>query len=484
MIRYTADRSAVSARVPSCPSREESSTEPLPPINVRVSVFFDGTGNNIFNTRTRLERNEVPANTLVSDYSSFTNDYSNVAELAMHIIPVNSENDFHVPVYIEGIGTYHGSSESIEGSAYGNGSTGVQDRVTSTLNQLSRIINNLCSETSREISLLKLDVFGFSRGSACARHFIHRYFESGGGMNFPMQTILQLNRITVSTVQFPFIGLFDTVASLGSDHNDDTPTLHLDSISRGEVIRVVHIVASDEHRFNFSLTDIQSAGGKGLEINIPGVHSDVGGGYNNISTFDMSENNLPIIHIEHSPTTTDWDQVLRIQRRFRQDMLRWIRLGWYEESEFVINPNYDPALPNSLLTIAEPLKVRRTNISNAYKKVPLALMSKYATQDGQLQFESDVSSSAIRDSFLTGVYSRIEGNIGQSMDYWVSTVDPQLRQLRHRYFHMSSHYNLTLGLIWAMKPQFFRSDRSGSSAWEYNDEAVIRGERKRRIHPG
>jgi len=477
MIRYTADRSAVSARVPSCPSREESSTEPLPPINVRVSVFFDGTGNNMFNTRTRLERNEAPSD-------SFANDYSNVAELAMHIIPVNSENNFHVPVYIEGIGTYHGSGESVEGSAFGTGSTGVKDRVTSAVSQISRIINNLCSDTSREISLLKIDVFGFSRGSACARHFIHRYFESGGGTNYPMQTILQLYRLTISTVQFPFIGLFDTVASFGTDHDDDTRSLHLNSISRGEVLRVVHLVASDEHRLNFSLTDIQSAGGKGLEINMPGVHSDIGGGYNNISSSGMSEINLPIIHIDHSPSRTDWDQILRIQRRYRQDMLRWIQLGWYEESEFVINSNYNPALPNSLLTIAEPLKVRRTNISNAYKKVPLALMSKYATQDGQLQFESDVSSSAIRDSLLSAFYSRIEGNIGQSMDYWVSTIDPQLAQLRHRYFHMSSHYNTILGIIHAMRPQFFVAGRRGSSGWGDDDETILHGERKRRIHHG
>ncbi len=42
---------------------------------------------------------------------------------------------------------------------------------------------------------------------------------------------------------------------------------------------VVHLTAADEHRKKFSLTDIRSAGGKGREICLPGVHADIGGSY-------------------------------------------------------------------------------------------------------------------------------------------------------------------------------------------------------------
>ncbi|RZK28282.1 MAG: hypothetical protein EOO63_11605, partial [Hymenobacter sp.] len=45
--------------------------------------------------------------------------------------------------------------------------------------------------------------------------------------------------------------------------------------------KVVHLTAGDEHRKNFSLTNINSslAAGVGLELTLPGVHSDIGGSY-------------------------------------------------------------------------------------------------------------------------------------------------------------------------------------------------------------
>ena len=41
----------------------------------------------------------------------------------------------------------------------------------------------------------------------------------------------------------------------------------------------LQIASSDEYRENFSLTDIQSTGKKGLEFTLPGIHSDIGGSY-------------------------------------------------------------------------------------------------------------------------------------------------------------------------------------------------------------
>ena len=41
------------------------------------------------------------------------------------------------------------------------------------------------------------------------------------------------------------------------------------------------VPVDDEFRENFDLTNIDSAGFKGLEITLPGVHSDIGGSYRN-----------------------------------------------------------------------------------------------------------------------------------------------------------------------------------------------------------
>lgn len=83
------------------------------------------------------------------------------------------------------------------------------------------------------------------------------------------------------------MGLFDTVASYGANFNNDTYELHL-NFGNGYANKVVHLVALDEFRMNFSLTNIKSAvrlssrngkGQMGYELRIPGAHSDVGGGY-------------------------------------------------------------------------------------------------------------------------------------------------------------------------------------------------------------
>jgi T6SS, Phospholipase effector Tle1-like, catalytic domain len=115
------------------------------------------------------------------------------------------------------------------------------------------------------------DLFGFSRGAALARHFvnlIHAWPEI-----WP----------PVAKANIEFVGLFDTVGSFyvpGNSENFDF-NLHLHSQSANHV---VHLTAFHEIRKNFPLTSIRSA--QGLPVNftekaMPGVHSDVGGGYEN-----------------------------------------------------------------------------------------------------------------------------------------------------------------------------------------------------------
>ena len=98
-----------------------------------------------------------------------------------------------------------------------------------------------------------------------------------------------------------FVGLFDTVSSFAHDQKevmsqsaglkgiqkempftDDVQQLGL-KFTQNDAARVFHLVAGDEFRINFSLTDIQSAIDLniGYEVQIPGAHSDIGGGYVN-----------------------------------------------------------------------------------------------------------------------------------------------------------------------------------------------------------
>jgi len=473
-IRYTATETGVSSVIPSCASRD-STVPPAqrPPINVRVSVFFDGTGNNMFNTRARLERSQ-------SLDDSYVNDYSNVAKLAQYLTTVNTSNSFHFPVYVEGMGTLNDETDDTNGMGFGTFDRGIPARVISCTAHIKSRISEICRRTNRHITSLKFDSFGFSRGAAAARHFIYRAVIDTA---FNVSLVTQLRTtlfspITIDNVQFPFVGLFDTVASyrplglmgpLGSITND-TRELELDAINRPEVLKVFQIAAGEEHRMNFPLTDVRSAGRKGRQLFLPGVHSDIGGGYN--SEGDTREHLLPILEIQPSSSIDIWT----IQERYKREMMHLVELGWYEwPINFSTFPNYDPDVPNSYFS--DIIRVSRQNIKNNYSRIPLRLMAERAGQ-GSLLFNSLVHDNCL-DDFLTSIYGLVTTG-SSDRDYWANNYDPQIKRLRKEYFHFSAHYTPRAGVARPMKPQFY------SSVHHFRDtkENILHGIRKRMVLPG
>ena len=85
-------------------------------------------------------------------------------------------------------------------------------------------------------------------------------------------------------VNVGFIGLFDTVASLGGLSNlgnvrsPATPGVKM-YLMPHFFPNVLQLVARDEYRANFALNSVSRI----LEISLPGVHSDIGGGYRETS---------------------------------------------------------------------------------------------------------------------------------------------------------------------------------------------------------
>lgn len=124
-----------------------------------------------------------------------------------------------------------------------------------------------------------IDVFGFSRGAAEARVFCHWLDE-----------LFQGNRLFGVQAHIRFVGLFDTVASVGvptsatpftDGHMDwaDAPNL----VIPRRVGHCEHYIAAHENRGSFPVDSVARPGG-GLPGNcrecvFPGMHSDVGGGY-------------------------------------------------------------------------------------------------------------------------------------------------------------------------------------------------------------
>jgi len=482
-VQYTASPSAVSANVPPCEESESAEEpQPLQPFKVRVSVFFDGTGNNMFNTRAGLHGRG-------SQDGSFGNEYSNIAKLSNYLTLQNNERDYHFSVYVEGMGTLHdnvdddvGTTATGAGMAFGTGDRGIVNRVTNAIRRIFLEIRNLGHGTNREITNLWIDAFGFSRGAAAARHFVHRVFSVYQGSSSLRTFVTHRNHgnFIINELKIKFIGLYDTVGSfrvhgvigaLGSIE-DDPQELHLHFTPHiGDIDKVVHIAAADEVRLNFPLTDITSAGGKGTTIFVPGAHSDVGGGYNNVSHSrnGRRESNLHVYRIAiESPSILNAEDV---RRKLLDEKNRLIRLGYYQTGELEISDDGR----NAFVIIAN-----RRDISNDYAKVPLKIMADEASQGG-LILDASLQTDNELHPFLNTVYNFINANKSQSIAFWTSTNNPAfLPELRHGYFHSSAHYTprSILGYtVYPLKIQF----HSPGYNYEESEYNAYFGERKRRI---
>lgn len=274
------------------PKKKDEDTE------LAIGIFFDGTNNNKNNTNAKeyydkRSRGEklTPEETISAEAyrkngknspsSSYHNAWSNVARL-------HDAYPAKFAVYIDGIGTEAEKGDSMLGAGFGTGfitaGTGILGKVKEGCKNLAV---NLKTNGIIEIKTLNLDVFGFSRGAAAARVFLDEIDKRA----YPSSVIFKNKRgylgyylakknIKVDVVNIRFLGLFDTVSSyspgisVNPDFNNDETEIELNNLSR--VKTVMHFTATDEHRANFSLTKTRV----GKEREFPGVHSDVGGSYN------------------------------------------------------------------------------------------------------------------------------------------------------------------------------------------------------------
>jgi hypothetical protein len=465
--RYTADPLAVSGAVLPCRSDDQEvpqAISSLPPFELRFSIFIDGTMNNLFNTHSRRQRDTG---------TSSSNDYSNVARMAMNITGASESFHQHMTIYVEGMGTFHAQHDrwSTDGAAFGIGHSGIISRVNLCFQKLCDFIiafsNTNISRYRKELLKLHLDIFGFSRGAASARSFVHRMngFLPDRIMNmtdfdnytFGMKLSHYSNRQIIyshNNFRFHFVGLFDTVSSHGTDHDDVSDLgLSLDS-NLSRIDKVVHLVASDEHRKNFSLTSIASAGEqKGITIFMPGVHSDIGGGYADNYSEDLT-----------LWKTTNILPAENEGNKFNQERNSFISLGWFSRRQL------EGSLINQITLIG-----RRNEISNTYSYIGLLLMVDYAKQNQLIFDENAIHERLLNENEdLIWIKREIENNRDRTTNEWINFPGEQMARIRGRYFHFSS----SIGVV--NHPNFcIGEDNYGTS-----NNHLINGTRKRKVYAG
>ncbi|MBA8680759.1 DUF2235 domain-containing protein [Stenotrophomonas tumulicola] len=284
---------------------------------VHVNIYFDGTGNNRLWPGTF-----VSGKTRSTETQLARNGHSNVARL--YDARLNEEASGFFNYYIPGVGTPFPDvgDDSQEGDMLGGGAALYgADRIHWAILQVFNAVNRhlagvdllgrdqvkllvtamsktrlfegalrrtlltmaaqrleaaVKSDPQRKVKSVNISVFGFSRGSAQARAFVHRLYEIaeiwGSGCGYNVAGI---------PMQLSFLGIFDTVASVGlagmsrvSQGKWDWASGEMMSI-HPEVKQCVHFAALHEQRINFPV-DLATSG---REMLYPGMHSDVGGGY-------------------------------------------------------------------------------------------------------------------------------------------------------------------------------------------------------------
>jgi hypothetical protein len=197
----------------------------LPPKNaekvkLRVGVFFDGTGNNSYNSDAVYYDNTLkkPLNSekeyevkhkgfIAKNGSSYFNRYSNVKLLHdlyetknnPPLKDINPYRDLQLKVYMQGIGTLRDFEDDTYGTGFGEGERGVIGRVQEACNDIAAAIDQAFIKLKQNkplfIESIEFDVFGFSRGAAAARHFCNEVLKQEYATKSP--TIKKETRLIV-----------------------------------------------------------------------------------------------------------------------------------------------------------------------------------------------------------------------------------------------------------------------------------------------
>ncbi len=455
-------------------------------ITLRVGIFFDGTGNNLDNTLstqqcrqqdlaqypqeilddiTQMCRTHGYEDTngdgLFNAFpdSSYGNDLSNVAKLK-NVYQNDLVRSFNpdadkvtFPLYIDGIGTLSKAVDKKWGLASGRGATGIASRVRESGMALDENIFKFANQNKHlVIDNIEFDVFGFSRGAAAARHFVNEVLKPEGGAigTALVNTLPWLNEsfIWANSASINFVGLFDTVAGIVDPASGDldpgneaNPGVNL-YLPPDCATKVVHITAAHERRHNFSLNRVHESH---FEIQVPGVHSDIGGGYHAVSREKILVDKPRVIY--RNDRTAKAGTMTTKQWRDREDALNRLMAtglpgdGVFDKRERSIRSPTGPTRyqPETILYLG----IRRKVLGDL-SKVSLAIMHHLAVESGvsletlkaeDKSFPADLR--PIADKIIQHAINGSEAKLSEA----------EMRLLHARYIHMSANWSTIKGIL-------------------------------------
>lgn len=334
--------------------------------------------------------------------------------------------------------------------------SGVLAKVDEGLALLEKTMIRFSDENPEAILVkLELDIFGFSRGAAAARHFANQILKRD---QEPLGRLRRAGKLGLkpdvdgdSDVIINFIGLFDTVTALGYWDDWGNPSDAVNSgidlyLAPDAARQVVHLVARDEYRRNFALNQVSPPH---REIVLPGAHSDLGGGYQPQSSerLYLTRPRSNRVRLDSDPYRTPAYQEAQHDVALAhdaelidpQDRTAWLGVDVWEQL-----PPFGSRDDKMKYVLAAP-RLERTvygHLSRVYLRVMHALATELSVPFKDVPITEDLSLPtellSINDKLLAWARSGSGSGSGE-LDI------EEERLLRQRYIHLSANWNAAVG---------------------------------------
>ncbi len=391
------------------------------------------------------------------------------------------------------------------GLGFGLGKTGVVALVSKAVKTVRTILSAYNDEEKGNITL-HFDVFGFSRGATCSRLFAYLVArETGEEVTNSYDERLPNNREVEfgsyyakqyydknkkklrflesdkkgkewKKITVDFLGIYDTVASIGflrrkeTDKDGDTKD-KVNKLSKAfvkneefkdnyhdqnvreyglysprltaTVKNTFHICALDEFRENFALTDLgKKIPSNGIELLLPGCHSDIGGGYIKGETSVFKIKGIgSLSYYKGNPCNSSEGNPDKLTRQLLKD------LGWIKEDTAVVQEG-------------DTLRIKR-EVPYIFSNIPLRLMIDRVEEKLKGQREKvfelpdgvyEVGSGLAK--FYKGIKDTIPQHEGERLCVFPNSdggnmlvnISASYKELRREYLHFTSNDTLGWGL--------------------------------------
>ncbi|MFS1564377.1 MAG: T6SS phospholipase effector Tle1-like catalytic domain-containing protein [Candidatus Arsenophonus phytopathogenicus] len=457
---------------------------------LKIGVFFDGTGNNAYNTKKDIPESEkyftkstnklneyetddqitndsflkqlneefkLPRTYSSTERSSNDSDYTNIWYLYQSYKTGSVNADTHqIKVYVEGVGTRKGHDDDYVTIALAWSpffflhKTGCLNKVNDAIKQIREELKSYFKKyPSLVFDDIEFYIFGFSRGATTARHFSNMIKKKNKDI---IHLFKEISKHYTSISQKPtgsieMLGIFDSVAAVlalsqGSFNVHDSKTGSIDITLNKDIANYIfHITAGHEIRYNFSLNG--TSPNYNHELKFPGVHADIGGSYRDKTDehFFLSQPLYSEVH--ESIKNEDTDSFKKTKEKF-DELMKHPHWGKILSLCAIEIKSWQKKMSGPFVLYGNAIFIKRYNIRTGINVIAFQTMRYYANKIG-LAFSSleDTEYSSIER--IPDNLKKLNENAKLQVDKMFkgetveSLIDNITAELGNKYIH-SSHF--------------------------------------------